>query len=104
MPPDRAADRFAASFSARARTRSETPPRRCRDCGNGATARRPPGDAPRSARHRSRRGRSRRKTPGNQNTDGANLVSPARIGRAEIARNLERLGEVLANDDVETEQ
>src|SRR6476619_4542515 len=104
MPPDRAAGRFAASFSARARTRSGTPPRRCRDCGNSAIARRPPGDAPRSARRRSRRCRSRRNTPGIEHTDGANLVGAAGIGRAEIARNIERLVEVLAVDDVEAEQ
>src|SRR5258707_3244757 len=104
MRRDRAAGRFAASFSARARTRSETPPRRCRDCGNSATARRPPGDAPRSARHRSRRYRSLRNTPRIEHTDGANFVGAAGIGRAEIARDVERLVEVLAVDDVEAEQ
>src|SRR6202051_113280 len=104
MPPDRAAGRFAASFSARATTRSERLPRRWRDCGSNALARRPPGDAPRSARHRSRRYRSLRDAPRRKHADGADFVGAAGIGRAELARDVERLVEIPAVDDIEAEQ
>src|SRR3981189_1591029 len=104
MMPDRAAARFAAIFSARAGKRSERLPRRYRDCGNSARARRPPGDAPKSVRHRSRRYRSRRSTPGLKQADRANFVCAPGIGGAEIARDIERLVEILAVHHIEAEQ
>ena len=42
--------------------------------------------------------------PGLQHADGADLVGAAGIGRAKIARDVERLVEVVAVDDVEAEQ
>src|SRR5579863_1103352 len=106
MPPGRAADRSAASSSTPASRRSERllPP--CPDCGSTAAARRPPGDAPRSALRRSRRYRcrSRHGAPRLIHADGANLVSPAGIDGAEIARDAERLVEIPAIDNIEAEQ
>ena len=105
--PDRAAGRSAARSSARAGRLPGRPPRRCRDRGNSAAARRSPGAAPRSAPARSRprsvmpaascraledsrRAGSRRRRPG--------------LASAEFARDLERLVELGAVDDVEAEQ
>src|SRR3954447_3044488 len=80
------------------------PPRRYRDCGSNAAARRPPGGAPSSARYRSRRYRSCRHAPGHEAADRANLVSAAGIGLAKIAGDVERFLEILAIDDIEAEQ
>src|SRR6266700_66390 len=104
MPRDRAAARSAASSSRPARTRSGRPPRRCRDRGNSAAARRRPGGAPRSARHRSRRCRSFHCASGSERADRADFVGPAGIGFAELARDIERLVEILAVDDIKAEQ
>src|SRR5881394_3920817 len=104
MPPDRAAGRYAAKFSAPAGRRFDRPPRRYRDCGSNAAAHRPPGAAPKSARYRSRRYRSCRHAPGHEGADRADLIGAAGIGLAEIARDVERFIEILAIDEIEAEQ
>src|SRR6202043_2582152 len=98
--------RSAASFSARAGSRSERPPPRYRGRENSATRRQPPGDAPRSARRRSSRyrSRSRRCAAGREHADRADLIGAAGIGSSKVARDVERLVEILAIDEIEAEQ
>src|SRR5579872_327175 len=104
MPPDRAAGHSAASFSGRAGWRSGMLLPRYRDCGNSAEVRRRPGDAPMSGPHRSSRRLSLRPRSGVEQADRANLIGPARIGGAEVSRDVERSIEIFAIDDIEAEQ
>ena len=94
---DRAADRCAASCGARADKLPGTPPRRCRDRGNSATARRWPADARQSARHRSRPVQSSGAAlAGRYTRDRPHLVCAAGPGIHQFARDTKRFLEVLA--------
>src|SRR5580698_1101842 len=104
MRQDREAGRFVASFSARADRRSGMLLPRYQDYENSAEVRRRPGDAPKSGLHRPRRYPSCRLRSGLEKSDRANLIGAARIGGAEVARDIDGGIEVLAVDDVEAEQ